>query len=527
MLVCVISLSPHCTGLRRKVAVRARQASPLAPSQRGVAGPTLGPASKVGTDAWVRAGVGARAGPAIMLGPSVQPRSTVGPWQQVSATLRLSAPLSLLSLLAVCFLRRSLCFPYPLHSFQPHASTCSTGRPASSAFTASPRTAASSVSGVFRPTLVLEADAVPFSAAKLAQAERIFDSHVELVFVNAVRRPSCNRSLPHMLPKLTCGPSPALQPNILLRPTMAYDNSPEEPYAPEDEPRSFWHMRSNDGFESDDELDRTLYYLRDVLETHGTFDGILGFSQGAATAAILCALVSRPWLHPAFSSPSARSTGAAWPPLPFKFAILCSGYLPLDRRCESWFDTPVAIPALHVIGRSDVVAPNERTLANVPRFTNSRVEWHEGGCAPFPLSCSVDERSRPCPSSSQPLHPPQALLCAPLQRIHPLPHVPRRRAAPLSLVRHVFRRHARQLAVRALARGRLAVAVRRPAHALAGDGAGAVTRVALSTPCAPLFPVPWLLASPASAARSLVATSVPASCRLPFHVYPLCCLFLM
>ncbi|TNY18157.1 serine hydrolase-domain-containing protein [Rhodotorula diobovata] len=190
-------------------------------------------------------------------------------------------------------------------------------------------------------------------AAKLAQAERIFDSHVELVFVNA--------------------------PNILLRPTMAYDNSPEEPYAPEDEPRSFWHMRSNDGFESDDELDRTLYYLRDVLETHGTFDGILGFSQGAATAAILCALVSRPWLHPAFSSPSARSTGAAWPPLPFKFAILCSGYLPLDRRCESWFDTPVAIPALHVIGRSDVVAPNERTLANVPRFTNSRVEWHEGG----------------------------------------------------------------------------------------------------------------------------------------------------
>ncbi|BGP37245.1 Low molecular weight phosphotyrosine protein phosphatase [Rhodotorula kratochvilovae] len=188
-------------------------------------------------------------------------------------------------------------------------------------------------------------------AGKLAQAERVFDGHIELVYVNA--------------------------PNILLRPTFAYDNSPDEPYAPENEPRSFWHSISNDGFTDPSELDRTLYYLRDVLETHGPFDGIFGFSQGAATAAILCALVARPWLHPAFSS--APSTGAAWPPLPFKFAIFCSGYLPLDKRCESWFEHPVGIPALHVVGRSDVVAPNERTLANVSRFSNSRVEWHEGG----------------------------------------------------------------------------------------------------------------------------------------------------
>ncbi|GAA5936800.1 hypothetical protein JCM3775_002709 [Rhodotorula graminis] len=188
-------------------------------------------------------------------------------------------------------------------------------------------------------------------AAKLAQAERIFDGHVELIFVDA--------------------------PNILLRPTMAYDNSPDEPYAPKDEPRSWWHAQSNDGFEDPRELDRTLYYLRTVLEREGPVDGIFGFSQGAATAAILCALVARPWLHPAFSSPA--SPGVAWPPVPFKFAVLCSGYLPLDRRCESWFDSPVAIPTLHVLGRSDVVAPNERTLANVPRFSNSRVEWHEGG----------------------------------------------------------------------------------------------------------------------------------------------------
>ncbi|GAA5996963.1 alpha/beta hydrolase [Rhodotorula paludigena] len=187
---------------------------------------------------------------------------------------------------------------------------------------------------------------------KMKQAQRVFGDKVELVFVNA--------------------------PNILLRPTFAAEGSENEVTPLEDEPRSFWHAVSNDGFSDPRELDRTLEYLRDVLETQGPFDGIFGFSQGAATSAILCALVARPWLHPAFSAPSAVP-GAAWPPTPFKFAIFCSGYLPLDARCESFFEYPVGIPALHVIGRSDVVAPNERTLANVPRFSNSRVEWHDGG----------------------------------------------------------------------------------------------------------------------------------------------------
>lgn len=147
------------------------------------------------------------------------------------------------------------------------------------------------------------------------------------------------------------------QPNILLRPTFAAEGSENEVTPLEDEPRSFWHAVSNDGFSDPRELDRTLEYLRDVLETQGPFDGIFGFSQGAATSAILCALVARPWLHPAFSAPS-TVPGAAWPPTPFKFAIFCSGYLPLDARCESFFEYPVGIPALHVIGRSDVVAPN-------------------------------------------------------------------------------------------------------------------------------------------------------------------------
>jgi hypothetical protein len=93
---------------------------------------------------------------------------------------------------------------------------------------------------------------------------------------------------------------------------------------------------------------------------------------------MLCALVSQPSLSPIFSAPSS-STSVSWPPKPFKFAILCSGFLPLDRKLEAWFSKPLEIPALHVLGREDVVAIAERSLANVPRFKNSRLEWHSGG----------------------------------------------------------------------------------------------------------------------------------------------------
>lgn len=228
-----------------------------------------------------------------------------------------------------------------------------------------------------------------------------------------------------------------------------------------------------------------MYYLRTVLETQGPFDGVWGFSQGAATAAILCALVARPWLHPAFSS--TPSPGVPWPPAPFKFAVFCSGYLPLDRRCESWFDSPVNTPALHVLGRSDVVAPNERTLANVPRFSNSRVEWHEGGCVSVSLSRPSRPRARTVrtrltfsPALSQPLHPAQAALCAHLQGLHPQQDVPRRAAAALSALRPLVRRQPPRLALRLAAHVQLAVPSRGPAYALASDGHATVSSAALS-----------------------------------------------
>lgn len=71
-------------------------------------------------------------------------------------------------------------------------------------------------------------------------------------------------------------------------------------------------------------LDASMEYLKTVVSESGPFDGILGFSQGAAMSALVCAQMK------------------------FKFAVLCSGYAPK----VSEFDVRGSIncPSLHVFG---------------------------------------------------------------------------------------------------------------------------------------------------------------------------------
>jgi predicted esterase len=66
--------------------------------------------------------------------------------------------------------------------------------------------------------------------------------------------------------------------------------------------------------------------------------GLLGFSQGAAFAAALAAAASR----------------GEFPPL--GFVILVAGFLPRARDIARLFDSPVAVPSLHVLGDADPFA---------------------------------------------------------------------------------------------------------------------------------------------------------------------------
>ena len=91
-------------------------------------------------------------------------------------------------------------------------------------------------------------------------------------------------------------------------------------------------------------------------EGGGGFDGILGFSQGAAVAAMLCAEV-RP-----------------------RFAVLVAGFVPRDPEAAGALLAGVeGVPSLHVIGRSDAIVETERSRALAALFAGADVVEHDGG----------------------------------------------------------------------------------------------------------------------------------------------------
>lgn len=116
--------------------------------------------------------------------------------------------------------------------------------------------------------------------------------------------------------------------------------------------------------------------LQGVLAAQGPFDGVLGFSQGAAVAAALCALQEEELLGAAqragcsagagqgVSSSAGAEQGVSSlagpaPPAPwFKFAVICSGYVSpvpehaaLLERCRQ--RGGIHLPSVHIFGTGE------------------------------------------------------------------------------------------------------------------------------------------------------------------------------
>ncbi|KAK9475179.1 serine hydrolase FSH [Dipodascopsis tothii] len=92
--------------------------------------------------------------------------------------------------------------------------------------------------------------------------------------------------------------------------------------------------------------EKTFPLLREYMLAEGPFEGVVGFSQGAAVAAALCAAM--PTVMPDV------------PPL--KFGVFYSGFLP-EAPFRQYFETKLAVPSLHVLGSVDTLVSEERTLA--------------------------------------------------------------------------------------------------------------------------------------------------------------------
>ncbi|KAK7598137.1 hypothetical protein V9T40_006372 [Parthenolecanium corni] len=134
-----------------------------------------------------------------------------------------------------------------------------------------------------------------------------------------------------------------------------------------DEERSWWFTNDDLTFSSKEisqvsiGFDESVTKVKTVYSQEGPFDGLLGFSQGAAFAATLCALMNSDF-H-------------------FSFVILVAGFKSLVPPHSHFYNNIFNLPSLHVIGKSDAVIPRELSEELAEHFQSKTREvfYHEGG----------------------------------------------------------------------------------------------------------------------------------------------------
>lgn len=100
-----------------------------------------------------------------------------------------------------------------------------------------------------------------------------------------------------------------------------------------------------------------------VTKLQGPFDGILGFSQGGAFAALLTEMMEN------------EQT-------PFKFSIIVAGFKPTMQVATNWMLTKekkIKTPSLHFIGDLDTFVLPDKMNALLEAFEKPKIFRHTGG----------------------------------------------------------------------------------------------------------------------------------------------------
>ncbi|KAI1919168.1 Family of serine hydrolases 3 [Ophidiomyces ophidiicola] len=206
---------------------------------------------------------------------------------------------------------------------------------------------------------------------------------------------------------------PADIPNFRPSSTESEERSSQELYA--------WWRRVT-GIDPPEYLqfDCGLEVVANVLRDEGPFDGVIGFSQGAAFAAMLAGLLEdgRQEAFEYFSklennsSPLTRASGSFAQPIPtqlpqpvigtvsgvsfptpflgltqppLKFAICYSGFRAPGARYRAFYERPaIRTPILHVLGSLDAIVDESRSRFLIDSCAGDpekegKVIWHPGG----------------------------------------------------------------------------------------------------------------------------------------------------
>lgn len=126
-------------------------------------------------------------------------------------------------------------------------------------------------------------------------------------------------------------------------------------------------------------LQESFVSLAALLAEEGPFDGVLGFSQGGAVAAVLTAVLEDARVFPGdlgFPSPFSSSSHPR-----LKFCVVYSGFRAADERFAGFFKRKIRTPSLHFLGQVDGVVEEGRSRALVGCWEEGRADVvvHPGG----------------------------------------------------------------------------------------------------------------------------------------------------
>jgi hypothetical protein len=115
--------------------------------------------------------------------------------------------------------------------------------------------------------------------------------------------------------------------------------------------------------------ERTRDWTVDLFEEQPHFDGIFGFSQGAALVSLLVGM----------RSPDGKVTERH--PLSFEFAMMVGGFRSDSAEHADLYaeEESYRIPSLHIMGRSDRIVPIEDSRVLAAQFAAPVVLEHSGG----------------------------------------------------------------------------------------------------------------------------------------------------
>ena len=132
--------------------------------------------------------------------------------------------------------------------------------------------------------------------------------------------------------------------------------------------RGWWFSRPERAYSALDRTDlcigfeESLELVRETFDAQGPFDGLLGFSQGAALVSLLCTLQRDP----------ASS-------IHFKFAIMIAGFKSLVAPHADFYREPLECPTFHTIGATDAVIPTQSSEDLLALCTHATPYRHSGG----------------------------------------------------------------------------------------------------------------------------------------------------